>query len=230
MLKRVAVLQSNYIPWKGYFDLIASVDEFIFYDDVQYTKNDWRNRNMIKTPQGVQWLSIPVGASISRLIREVEIADPAAGSRHWARLVANYGRARHFAEVAAWLAPLYLESPWRRLSDVNQRLVNAICEAIGIRTLRRSSSDYRLEGGRSARLVSLCRQAGASVYVSGPAARSYLDVGEFDAAGITVEWFDYQSYPEYPQLWGPFVHQVSMVDLLFNCGAQAPRYMNRVVP
>jgi len=230
MSKRIAILQSNYIPWKGYFDLIASVDEFVFYDDVQYTKNDWRNRNMIKTPQGVQWLSIPVGASTSRLIREVEIAEPAVGAQHWKRLVANYSRARCFADVANWLAPLYLESSWRRLSDVNQRFVNAICEAIGIQTLRRPSSDYRLEGGRSARLVSLCRQAGAGVYVSGPAARSYLDVGAFNEAGIVVEWFDYQGYPEYPQLWGAFVHQVSMLDLLCNCGAQTPFYMKHVRP
>lgn len=227
-MKRVAILQSNYIPWKGYFDLIAAVDEFIFYDDVQYTKGDWRNRNRIKTPHGPQWLTIPVGDSLARRIRDVAIADPACGRAHWKRLALNYGRAPHFASVARWLEPHYVDAPWTSLSPVNHRLVGAICGALGIATVRSASWDYVLEGDRNARLVSLCTQAEADVYVSGPSARGYLDVEAFDRAGIAVEWFAYDGYPEYPQLWGPFVHDVSIVDLLFQCGEQAPCFMRHV--
>ena len=225
-MKRIAVLQSNYIPWKGYFDLIAAVDEFVFYDEVQYTKNDWRNRNRIRTPHGVQWLSIPVGGSIHRPIDRVEILDSDCGASHWRRLAANHARAAHFDEVAAWLAPLYLSHAWNRLVDVNHRLIAAVCGFLGITTPLTRSSDYRLEGDRNQRLASLCAQAGATTYVSGPAARGYLDPVAFAREGVEVAWFDYAGYATYPQLWdGPFVHEVSIVDLLFNCGPDAPAFM-----
>ena len=224
-MRSVAILQSNYIPWKGYFDLIASVDEFVFYEDVQYTRADWRNRNRIKTPQGVQWLTIPVGESVRRLIRDVEIADPRCGEAHWKRLVANYARSPYFSSVAAWLEPLYREAPWTGLSVVNRRLIEAICGFLGIRTRLALSSTFDLTGDRNERLVSVCKQAGATVYVSGPAAKSYLDVDAFARDGLEVVWFDYGRHAEYPQLWGPFVHEVSIVDLLFNCGPDAPRFL-----
>ena len=225
-MKRIAILQSNYIPWKGYFDLIAAVDEFVFYDEVQYTKNDWRNRNRIRTPHGVQWLSIPVGGSIHRPIDRVGILDAGCGPAHWRRLTANYARAPHFGEIAAWLAPHYLERAWQRLSGVNHGLIAAVCRFLGISTPLTRSSDYDLAGDRNGRLVSLCEQAGATTYVSGPAARGYLDTGAFARAGIDVAWFDYSGYAPYPQLWdGPFVHEVSIVDLLFNRGARAAESM-----
>ena len=224
-MKRVAILQSSYIPWAGYFDLIASVDEFVFYDDVQYTSRDWRNRNRIKTPQGVLWLTIPVGDSIHRRICDVAIRDPGCGNAHWQRLRANYTRARCFDEVAPWLLPLYCEAQWSSLSAVNERLVRSICSQLGVSTRFSRSTDYLLEEGRSERLVSICQQAGASTYVSGPSARAYLDVPAFERANIEVSWFEYPAYPEYPQLWGAFVSQLSILDLLFNCGTQARRYM-----
>lgn len=224
-MKRLAVVQSNYIPWKGYFDLIASVDEFVFYDEVQYTKNDWRNRNRIKTPQGVQWLSIPVGISLRRKIRDVCIDDPGCGPSHWQRLGANYARARHFKPIADWLEPLFRGRPWINLAEVNHSLIAAVCRFLNIDTRLTHSTDYPSDGDRTQRLVGLCQKAGADVYVSGPSARSYLDEAAFASAGIEVEWFEYGPYPSYPQLWGEFVHEVSIVDLLFNCGDQAAQYM-----
>lgn len=223
--KRVAILQSNYVPWKGYFDLIAAVDEFVFYDEVQYTKNDWRNRNRIKTPQGPQWLTIPVGAHIHRPIDAVEIPVAGCGPAHWQRLAANYARSPHFREVATWLAPLYLERPWTHLSPLNRALITAICRYLDIATLLTDSRDYVGEGGRTERLVSICAAAGATTYLSGPAARAYLDTEPFAQAGIDVAWFDYAGYPAYPQAWGAFVHEVSILDLLFNCGRDARRFM-----
>lgn len=224
-MKRLAVVQSNYIPWKGYFDLIASVDEFVFYDEVQYTKNDWRNRNRIKTPQGVQWLSIPTGISLRRKIRDVCIDDPGCGPSHWQRLGANYARARHFKPIADWLEPLFRGRPWINLAEVNHSLIAAVCRFLDIGTRLTHSTEYPSDGDRTQRLVGLCLKAGADVYVSGPSARSYLDEAAFARAGVAVEWFEYGPYPAYPQLWGEFVHEVSIVDLLFNCGDQAAQYM-----
>lgn len=229
VMKTVAILQSNYIPWKGYFDLIAAVDEFVIYDEVQFTKNDWRNRNRIKTPQGVQWLSIPVGAHIHRRICEVELpAGHQWAERHWRTLVANYGHAAYFDEVARWLKPLYLERDFQRLSELNVSLIKSICEYLGIRTVISDSSQFDYAPGKIERLVNLCQQTGATRYLSGPAAKAYLDETAFDAAGIAVDWFDYAGYPPYPQLWGTFEHPVTILDLLFCCGPTAPQYMRYV--
>lgn len=227
--RKVAIVQSNYIPWKGYFDMVAAVDEFILYDDMQYTTRDWRNRNRIKTSQGVQWLSIPVGHDTDRRIRDVTL-DGSWQAKHWKTLETNYRRAPHFAEVAAWVEPLYMRESHTHLSALNRRFIEAICGYLDIRTRISNSWDYDLGEGKTERLVHLCAQAGGTEYISGPAARDYVDPQAFDKAGITLTWFDYSGYPPYPQLWGDFVHAVSILDLLFNCGPDAPRYMKHVSP
>jgi hypothetical protein len=224
-MKKVAILQSNYIPWKGYFDVIAAVDEFIIYDDMQFTKNDWRNRNLIKTPSGLQWLSIPVGQGINRRIRDVLLPANNWQEKHWKTLVSNYARAPFFDEIANWLQPIYLDMSLQTLSDFNCKLIKTICCYLKIPTIIKSSSDYNLGEGKSERLVHICRQAGADIYLSGPSAASYLDELLFKAAGIGVEWFDYSNYPTYQQLWGEFAHNVSIIDLLFNCGKDSLRLM-----
>ena len=229
-MKKVAILQSNYIPWKGYFDLIARVDEFILYDDMQFTKNDWRNRNKIKTPGGVEWISVPVGQDIRRRIRDVTLPENGWQQKHWRTLENNYRRAACFTEVAGWLAPLYLQRHHTHLSDLNRELIEAVCTYLDIKTKISNSWDYELPEGKTERLAALCRQAGASEYFSGPAARDYIDVSVLDRAGIKLTWIDYAGYPPYPQLWGEFSHEVSVLDLLFNCGRQSPRYMKHVVP
>lgn len=228
-MKKIAILQSNYIPWKGYFDLIAAVDEFVLYDDMQYTRRDWRNRNQIKTPQGVQWLTVPVKVKGKYLqkIRETEIDGTEWAEAHWKALAQNYRRAPHFEEVAAWLAPLYRES-FTTLSQLNRRFLQAICDQLRIRTKITDSGDYTLVDGKTERLADLCRQAGATEYISGPAARDYVEPRCFEELGIRLSWFDYAGYPEYPQLWGEFVHGVTVLDLLFNCGGESHRYMRYV--
>ncbi|MGC3987001.1 MAG: WbqC family protein [Pseudorhodoferax sp.] len=229
-MKRVAILQSNYIPWKGYFDMIAAVDEFILYDDMQYTRRDWRNRNQIKTPQGTQWLTVPVvvkGRYLQK-IRETEVDGTDWAGAHWKALVQNYSRARHFSEVSEWLEPLYRDRNHTHLSPLNRRFIEAICNYLGISTAIRSSADYMLVPGKTERLANLCVQVGASEYISGPAARSYVDESVFQQLGIRLTWFDYTGYPEYPQLWGGFIHGVSILDLLFNCGQDARRHMKHL--
>lgn len=224
-MKKVAILQSNYIPWKGYFDLIAAVDEFIIYDDMQFTKNDWRNRNKIKTPNGLEWLSIPVGQDINRRIRDVAITNSFWQEKHWKTIEANYSRAPHFDEVSSFLEPIYRKQKHTHLSAVNKELIEAVCGFLGINTIIKNSWDYTLGEGKTERLVGLCVQAGATEYISGPAARNYIDPEIFAAKSIKLTWFEYDGYLEYFQLWGEFQHGVSVLDLLFNCGKTSPRYM-----
>ncbi len=224
-MKKVAILQSNYIPWKGYFDLIAAVDEFVIYDVVQFTKNDWRNRNKIKAPSGLQWLSVPVGKAISRQINEVELKDQSWQRKHWASISQNYSRARCFSELAPQLEELYMAEQYSHLSLLNRRFIEFVTNYLGIETRISDSTSYEIEGEPTERLVQICQQAGAQTYLSGPAAGAYLDETQFAEAGIAVEWFDYHGYPEYNQLFGEFVHGVSVLDLLLNCGPDSPDYM-----
>lgn len=226
-MKKIAISQSNYIPWKGYFDLINSVDEFILYDDMQYTRRDWRNRNQIKTPEGIHWLTIPVEATgrFLQKINETRISDPAWAERHWATIQHSYARAPFFAEYREPIARLYQESSEELLSPLNRRFLEGLCALLGIATPLRWSSEFQLTGERSERLLHLCQQAGASVYYSGPSAKDYLDEALFTAAGIEVVWMDYTNYPAYRQLHGDFQHGVSVLDLLFNEGPRATHFM-----
>lgn len=225
---RVAIVQSNYIPWKGYFDLIAGVDVFVLYDDAQYTRRDWRNRNRIKTAQGVQWLTVPVHVTGRYLqpIREVVVSDPHWARTHWRTLTHHYGRAAGFAQIAPALEGLYREAAAsQRLSEINHHFLTGINEMLGITTPFRWSTELELTGDRSERLLGMCRQLGADTYVSGPSARDYLDERLFQDAGIAVEWADYSGYTEYRQLHPPFDHHVSIVDLLLNEGTEARQFL-----
>ncbi len=231
-MKKVAIVQSNYIPWKGYFDMIAAVDEFILYDDMQYTRRDWRNRNQIKTPQGVQWLTVPVlvKGKYFQKIRDTELDGTEWQDIHWKALTTNYKRAPYYAEVAKLLEPLYCEQTYTHLSTLNRTFLQSICRYIGINTTISVSSDYTLIEGKTERLADLCAKAGGTEYISGPAARDYVDEQVFVEYNLKLTWFDYAGYAEYPQLWGEFVHGVSIVDLLFNCGSKAGasmRYVHR---
>ncbi len=227
MSKKVAIVQSNYIPWKGYFDLINLVEEFILLDEVQYTRRDWRNRNKIKTPNGLMWLTIPVtikGRYFQR-IRETVIADPEWNRRHWKSIGHNYSRAKCFYEYRELFEDLYLGCSERFLSQINYRFLSAICEILGINTKLSWSMDYRLIEGKTERLVDLCKQAGATEYISGPTAKGYIDEELFRQEGIMLQYMDYSGYPEYDQLFPPFDHHVSIIDLIFNEGPNAPTYM-----
>jgi len=231
-MKKIAILQSNYIPWKGYFDVIAAVDEFILYDDMQYTKRDWRNRNLIKTPQGLQWLTVPVRVKgrYDQTIRETEIDGTDWAQAHWKALIRNYPRAQHFDEIAKRFEPYYMQREYTHLSALNREFIDAVCAYLGITTKISNSWDYVLTDGKTERLADLCLQAGGTEYISGPAAKDYIDEHHFAKRGIKLTWFDYSGYAEYPQLWGEFIHGVSILDLLFNCGKDTPRYMRYVRP
>ncbi|MDR5779080.1 WbqC family protein [Caballeronia sp. LZ065] len=228
-MKKVAILQSNYIPWKGYFDMIAAVDEFVIYDEVQFTKNDWRNRNRIKTRNGGEWITIPVQQErLDQKISETRVLNGRWAVKHWKAIANNYARAPYFAQYADVLEALYRQAgqlEW--LSEINLLFIRTICNLLGVTTNITSSRDYDLSGDRVARLVSVCCQADAQVYLSGPAAKNYLDEALFAAAGVGVEWMSYDGYPEYPQLHAPFEHGVTVLDLLLNTGPHYKTYMKQ---
>ncbi|MBI4964433.1 MAG: WbqC family protein [Desulfomonile tiedjei] len=225
--KKVAIVQSNYIPWKGYFDLIASVDEFILFDDAQFTKNDWRNRNLIKTPNGMKWLTIPVKMKgrFPQKIKDATIAYHGWPAKHWKTIVQNYRKAKHFKMYSDFFEELFLNTHEDLLSDVNFRFLSAICRLLEINTTITWSMNYVLVDGKTERLVEMCRQAKATDYLSGPSAGNYIEERLFERANIKLAYADYSGYPEYDQLFAPFEHGVSIVDLIFNVGPDARKYM-----
>jgi hypothetical protein len=229
---RVAVIQSSYIPWKGFFDLIGRCDEYVIYDSMQYVKRHWHNRNRIKTANGVQWLTIPVitGGRFEQSIDEVEIEKPWA-DKHWRALELAYRQAPFFDRYAATVKDWYERAGKQpRLTDVNEIFLRGIAGLLGLDVRMVRDRAYPAEGVRTERLLAIARAAGADRYLSGPSAKQYFDEQLFTAAGITPEWMSYQGYPEYPQLHGDFEHAVTALDLLFNTGPDAPRYLNHSAP
>lgn len=227
-MKKVAILQSNYIPWKGYFDIINLVDEFILYDDMQYTRRDWRNRNQIKTVDGVKWLTIPVDSKgkFFQKINETKVSDHKWAEAHWKAICLNYAKAPYFKTYEPLFEELYRKAgEMEYLSHINHLFLTEICKLLGIDTKITWSSDYTLADGKTERLAELVKSAGGSYYLSGPAAKDYIVDEVFENAGIELEYMDYSGYPEYPQLHGEFTPNVSVLDLLFMTGPDAPKYM-----
>ena len=227
MSKKIAMSQSNYIPWKGYFDLINQVDEFIFYDDVQYTNQDWRNRNKIKTAKGVTWLTIPVGKNTNRLIFEVEIKDHRWQKKHWGTILNNYRTAPYFKEYRNFFEEIYLNTVWTNLSDLNQHIIKSIStEILDITTIFDDSRKYNLSGEKEKRYIPLLKQIGTTEYLTGPSAKNYLTEEMFEKEGIKLTWMDYSGYSEYHQLFPPFKHEVTILDLIFNEGPNAKHHLS----
>lgn len=225
-MKKIAILQSNYIPWKGYFDIINMVDEFVFYDEVQYTKNDWRNRNKIQTKQGLSWLTIPVRQeSLEQKIEDTKITDKNWNVKHWRTISQAYAKSEYFKEYSTLLEEFYLNCQEEYLSLVNFQLIKIINQILDIKTKITWSSNYTLVDGQTEKLLGICEQAGATTYLSGPAAKDYFDESLAAEKGIKVEWMDYSGYSEYQQLHQPFEHGVTILDLIFNEGPNAHKFM-----
>jgi hypothetical protein len=215
----VVILQPSYLPWLGYFEQFYQCDVFVAYDDVQYTKNDWRNRNRIRNTQGWQWLTVPVATSgrPEQTLQEVQIVQNTPWARkHLAALRASYGKAPFFELYYPPLEALY-EQEWHYLTDLNLSLFQTLAGFLGLtRTLVRSSG-LGIQGEPTERLVKICQHFGAERFYEGSAGRNYLQVEAFEAQGIQVQYQDYP-HPEYQQLHGPFEAYMSCIDLLFNHG------------
>ncbi len=225
---RIAILQSSYIPWRGYFDIIRRVDTFVLYDDAQYTKRDWRNRNLIRTKDGLLWLSIPVETKgkVSQRIDETRVVDNRWAAEHWKSIHHHYAAAPHFARYANIIERAYKEcSEISRLSEINHKFLTLFNELLGIHTRVVWSTDHPTEGTKTLKLVGLCRALGARYYLSGPSARDYIEPRLFEEAGIQLEYMDYSGYPPYPQCHPGFEPNVSIVDLLLNVGPEASKFL-----
>lgn len=223
MTKRVAILQSSYIPWRGVFDFIGRVDEFILYDDVQFVKRHWHNRNTIKTANGPHWLSVPVSTKGKYLqtIDETAIADQWAGL-HWQSIQHAYQKAAHFEAHALAIEDMFTRAgKLSLLSEVNHLFLTELSRLLGIETPFRWSSEFAVDGKKTDRLIALCKATGADHYISGPSAGTYIEPEKFADAGITLEWMRYDGYRPYAQLYGDFIGEVSIVDMIFNLGADA---------
>lgn len=230
-MKKVAIIQSSYIPWKGYFDIINSVDEFILLDDVQYTRRDWRNRNKIKTPHGIKWLTIPmkVKGNYSELISNMTVSDAFWNIKHFDIISSSYRKAPYFKKYKSFFEDLYKSIKEIYLSKINYIFIKSLCQLMNIKTKISFSEDYKSEEKKTKKLLEICKKAKADIYISGPSAKSYLDESLFRSQGIEVHWFNYDGYKEYPQLYPPFSHNVSIVDLLFNTGEDFRLYMKSFI-
>lgn len=225
---RIAIIQSCYVPWRGFFDLIGRCDKYVIFDRTQYVKRHWHNRNRIKTVAGLEWLTIPVISKgrYEQPIDEVEIEKPWA-EKHWRTLELAYRRAPFFEALAPTVRHWYERvAKEQRLTEVNALFLREIASLLGLGTRIVRDTDFPIQGVKTERLLGIARAAGADRYLSGPSAKAYFDASLFASAGIEVEWMSYEGYPEYRQLHGPFEPAVSVLDLLFNMGPQAPRYLH----
>lgn len=223
---KVGIIQSNYIPWRGYFDIINEVDLFIFIDDILYSKGSWRNRNRIKTPKGSTWITVPVQQkSLSKTaIDQVSINKHDWQKDHHHQFCLYYESAPHFDKYRELLDEFYLGQKWCKLSAMNQFTIKRLSELLGVRTEFVNARDIGATGLKDDRVIQLLQHVGATDYLSGPAARQYIEPEKYAAAGITIHWKKYD-YPEYPQLYPPFDGQVSILDLLFMADKAAPQYI-----
>ena len=227
-MKKIAIIQSNYIPWKGYFDIINMVDEFFIFDEVQYTKRDFRNRNRIKTPRGVRWITIPVKVKNKYLqnINQTKVADKSWAESHWDTIKQNYLNAKYFSDYKLIFEDLYSSIDSDNLSKINFRFIKTINSILEIKTKvsypNKLVKNYK---DKNLRLLEICKDADANIYLSGPSAKRYLNLNIFEKFNIKVEWMSYDHYAEYDQLFPPFNHFVSILDLIFNHGLNSKKYM-----
>lgn len=228
-MMNVVILQPSYIPWRGYFDQIRRADLFVFYDDVQYDKRGWRNRNQIKTAHGKQWLTIPVSTANANTrllsIKDVKIDwSEAWAENHWTRLLYSYKKTPFFDRLTPLLLPFYQRRD-TFLADFTIDLTIALSRELGIQHTRfmRSSDIPGISGEKTGRLIQILQAVGATHYISGPSARDYIELDLFQAANIPLEYMEYD-YPEYQQLYPPYDPYISILDLLFMTGPDALSY------
>lgn len=200
---RVGIIQSNYVPWLGYFEFISKCDLFILLDSVQYTRRDWRNRNKIRTPRGDVWLTIPLKQSgnFEAKINEMEVSDPLWCKQHFDILRQAYRGAVNWKRYEDELEWAYIDSP-SMLTGINSRFLALACEWLKVHTPIRADSDFQADGVKSERLIALCKSAGATRYLSGPSAKNYLDEKLFNDNGIAVDWMQYSEWPKLSFLHG----------------------------
>ena len=237
-MRTAVVTQSNYLPWRGWFDMLRQADVLVLLDSVQYTRRDWRNRNRIKTAQGPAWLTVPVEVKgrYHQAVDETRIMGTAWAAEHLRAIALAYRRAAHFDAEFPWIErALTAAAQEPLLTAANESLIRAVMARLGLdRPVLRDAALLPRETlpglDPSERLAALAEAAGAKRYLSGPAAKAYLDPAPFERRGIEIAWMDYGGYPEYPQPWGGFEPAVSVIDLILNTGDEAPSLLRRSAP
>jgi len=225
-MKKIAIIQSNYIPWKGYFHIIQKVDHFVFLDTAQYTTRDWRNRNQIKTPEGLKWLTVPANGTQSMKINEVKIDNSGDWrKKHLKALEKNYRKCRYFKQYFELFQNILMRKNWENLSNLNQFFIKEITKMLGINATFSNSSELKLIEGKNEKIISIIQQLDGDSYLTGPAAKSYIDPEMFKRNNIILEYMDYSNYPVYRQPWGMFAHNVTIFDLLFCEGPDSSKFI-----
>jgi len=226
-MKKIAILQSNYLPWKGVFDLINKVDIFVFLEDVQYTTRDWRNRNKILTSEGTKWITVPINNKDKReqLIYEATISnDEEWQKKHFNAFQTNYGRAPYYKQYKWIIEDIYLNRKWNSISELNKYATKLISKELRIKTEFIDSKDLNTTGTKDDKLIQICKKLNADYYISGPAAKNYIVNEKFENNNIELDYIGYE-YPIYKQMFESFNHNVTILDLIFNCGENAPYYI-----
>lgn len=224
----IGILQPGYLPWLGFFEQLYRSDIFVIYDDVQYDKNGWRNRNRIKTPNGIQWLTVPVllkGDSKS-LIRDVKINNQERWrKKHCQSIKTNYSKSKFYNHYFYLFEKVYSKE-WNFLIDLDMELIYVLCDLLGLKRKIVYSSDLGVQGDKNERLIKICKKFGASIFYEGYAGKDYIDKKVFIESGIEVKFQDYR-HPEYNQLYGDFVPYLSVIDLLFNEGDSSLKILTK---
>ena len=228
---KIAISQSNYLPWKGYFDLIQTVDEFIFFDEVQFTRRDWRNRNIIRNADNKKWLTIPIKSkgNYKEVISNIEVHKDNWKDSHLDLIKQCYSKSAHFDEMYSFFSECYSDLNTDRLSEINKTIIIKICKLFNFNTLFMDSKDINksnIDINASERLLEICLSRKATIYTSGSAAKNYLDEKLFNKNGIEVEWFDYGNSKVYKQPFNDFYENLSIVDCLMNCGKDKEKFLN----
>lgn len=216
----IGILQPGYLPWLGFFEQIYKSDVFVIYDDVQYDKDSWRNRNKIKTSKGTQWLTVPVRIRFEEhpLINEVKINNALDWKKkHLFSIKQNYAKAKYFKNYIDIFEEVY-SKPWEYLIDIDMYFIQKLVEYLGMAGKEIvMSSTLGIKGERLEKLVKICKIFGANIFYEGFSGRNYIDERYFSDEGIKIEYQDYK-HPVYNQLYGDFIPYLSVIDLLFNHG------------
>lgn len=216
----VTIHQPQFMPWIGYFDKMDQADIFVYLDNVQFKKNEWQNRNRLKTSQGWQWLTVPVLQKFPQDICEVEINNQVQWrEKHLNALFTNYSRSPYFKQYWSMIKEYY-EGGWKKLVDLNINSIEMLKKLMGLNVKTILASQLRTGASSTQRLVEICKELGADTYISGPDGIKYMDIKLFEKNDIEVVFHDFH-HPVYPQLYGDFVSHLSTVDLLFNCGPRS---------
>jgi len=221
---RAVVLQPTYLPWMGYFGMMDETDVFVFYDDVQFSVQSWQQRNKISASQGWMWLTVPIVRKFGSRINDTRINNSTNwNKKHWESIRQSYSKTPFFEQFAPIFQEVY-ENEWEYLTDLNTTLIKKIAGILGLQTKTVLSSELNIEGMKTERLVNMLKKIGADEYISGPGARDYIDVNSFEENNIKLYWYEFQ-HPVYPQIRGEFIPYLSVIDLLFNTGGEAIRYI-----